>query len=175
MLFFGEELDPEAHLLSIQGPEEEKGKRRFYKRRADGAIDRADMLKRSEQLRDFLIAAQKKHALGDSIGVGFSCGANMLLHCMCMHPEEFSGAMLFRPQSAALPATTEPLGSIPVFIGAGSLDPLAPPVDSIRLDSVLRAAGAVTQLSQTNQPHQLGADDIQAARGWLQKLAVAIQ
>ncbi len=167
MLSLGRELDPEAHLVSIRGTVSENGMLRYFKRLAEGVFDRKDLAKKSEELAAFIEGVKKEHSLEHVIGVGYSNGANMLLHVICTHPSLLTGAVLLRPMSGALPDSTAPLGGLPVHIGAGEQDSMIPSGDAKKLDSILRSAGATTSLRITPNGHSLGEDDIAHAREWL--------
>lgn len=173
MLELGEQLDPDAHMLSIRGNVSENGMSRYFKRLAEGVLDREDLGKRSAELAAFIQAAAKENDidLSQTVGIGFSNGANILLHLVCSRPALLRAAMLLRPMSAALPDSTGQLDSLDIFIGSGESDPTVPAGDSKRLESVLRAAGGNSALRVTPNTHQLGADDIALAREWLLGLA----
>ena len=165
----GEELDRRAHLVSVRGNVSENGMNRYFKRISEGVFDRADLAKRSRELGAFIETAAKKHSLGlsQTIGVGFSNGANILLHLVCTQPRLLKAAILLRPMSAALPDTLSPLGGLPIFIGSGEFDSLVPSGDAARLDSALRSASASTTLRTTQSEHRLTPQDIAFAREWL--------
>jgi predicted esterase len=169
MLELGEQLDPDAHMLSIRGNVSENGMSRYFKRLSEGVLDREDLGKRSAEIAAFIRAAAQEHDidLSETVGIGFSNGANMLLHLVCSQPKLLKAAMLLRPISAALPDSTGQLDRLDIFIGAGESDPTVPPGDSKRLESVLRAAGGTSALRVTPNAHGLGADDLTLAREWL--------
>src|SRR3989338_2590494 len=107
MLPLGEQLDPEASLLSPRGNVSENGIARFFSRLAEGVFDREDLAHRTEELAGFVDAARKKHGIDELIGVGYSNGANILLHLICLHPTLLHAAALLRPMSAGLPDTVD--------------------------------------------------------------------
>lgn len=167
MLTFGAQLDASADLLSPRGNVTENGMARYFKRFAEGLLDRKDLAARSEELAGFIAAASEKYALKEIVGVGFSNGANILLHLICMHPEIVKAAMLLRPMSASLPDTIERIPGLPVFVGAGSRDEVIPQGDAEHIGSVLKAAGADVTLRITPEGHRLGTHDVELAREWL--------
>ena len=168
----GEELDLHAHLASVRGNVSENGMNRYFKRISEGVFDRADLAKRSRELGAFIEAAAEKHAfeLSQTIGVGFSNGANVLLHLICTQPRLLKAAILLRPMSAALPDTLSPLGGLPIFIGSGEFDSMVPKGDAARLDSALRSVGASSTPRTTQSEHRLTPQDIVLAREWLATL-----
>ena len=172
LLPLGRELDPHAHLLSPLGNVSENGMARFFKRRTEGTFDREDLAVRSAELAAFVRAAAEKHDLVDIVGVGFSNGANILLHMICTDPHLLKAAILLRPMSAALPDSITNLDGLPAFIGAGQTDEMVPHGDSERLESVLRSGGATVMLRMTESGHRLTQEDIDRAREWLARLPI---
>ena len=169
MLPLGEELDQRAHIVSVRGNVTENGMNRYFKRISEGVFDRDDLQKRSRELAEFVEAAAEKHGfeLPQTIGVGFSNGANILLQLVCTQPHLLKAALLLRPMSAALPDTISPLGGFPVCICSGAEDDMVPKGDSLRLDSTLRASGAVSTLRTVPSGHRLTPQDVVFAREWL--------
>ena len=87
----GQELDPNASLLSPRGNVLENGMPRFFRRLAEGVFDLEDLRKQTNQLADFVIAAAKHYEIDNKriVAVGYSNGANMAA-CNrdpdCKHP-----------------------------------------------------------------------------------------
>jgi phospholipase/carboxylesterase len=62
------------------------------------------------------------------------------------------------------------LAGMPVFIGAGRADPIAPPAESERLAALLRRAGASVTLHWEAGGHSISDDEVAAARTWLERV-----
>jgi len=171
ILTLGEALDVDAHILSVRGNVSEHGMNRYFKRLAEGVFDREDLTKRTEELTAFIHAASKKHMidLSNTVGVGFSNGANILLHLICMHPHLLKAAILLRPMSAALPDAVENPG-MPVYIGAGAHDELIPQSDAEHIASSLKTAGTDVTFNVMPVGHRIGADDVHLVQTWLAAL-----
>src|ERR1700730_17272409 len=61
MLPLGRELDSEAALVSPRGKVLENGMPRFFRRLAEGVFDEADVIRRANELADFLGAAAARY------------------------------------------------------------------------------------------------------------------
>ena len=55
-------------------------------------------------------------------------------------------------------------------IGAGRLDPIAPPEQVRALESLLRACGAEVTVHWTDGGHGITPDEVDSARAWLASL-----
>lgn len=161
-------LDPNAHILSVRGNVSEHGMNRYFKRLAQGVFDREDLVRRSEELTTFIQIAAERHSfdLSQTVGVGFSNGANILLHIICTHQPLLKAAILLRPMSAALPDVASNPG-IPVYIGAGERDEMIPQSDALHIASTLENLGADVTLQMTDKDHGIGSEDIRLAKEWL--------
>lgn len=167
-----EALDANAHILSVRGNVSENGMNRYFKRLAQGVFDREDLARRSEELTTFIQIAAERHSfeLSETVGVGFSNGANILLHIVCTHPHLLKAAVLLRPMSAALPDAVRNPG-IPMYIGAGKRDEMVPQGDAQHIASALQNLGADVTVQSTDNDHGLGADDVRLAKEWLAKIS----
>src|SRR5947208_13131019 len=79
MLPLGRELDPAAALLSPRGKILENGMPRFFRRLAEGVFDEADVIRRANELADFVGAAAARYEFDPRrvTAVGYSNGANI--------------------------------------------------------------------------------------------------
>src|SRR5476651_115105 len=68
----GEQLLPGAALISPRGKVLENGMPRFFRRLAEGVFDQADLKARTQELADFIAAANKAYGLTAPIALGFS-------------------------------------------------------------------------------------------------------
>src|SRR3954469_14938127 len=75
----GRELDPNAALLSPRGKVLENGMPRFFRRLAEGVFDEEDVIRRAQELGDFISAAGERYQFDPKqlIAVGYSNGANI--------------------------------------------------------------------------------------------------
>src|SRR5438105_13989665 len=61
MVPLGRDLDPEAALLSLRGNVLENGMPRFFRRLAEGVFDEEDVVRRANELADFIPEAAAKY------------------------------------------------------------------------------------------------------------------
>jgi predicted esterase len=164
----GRELLPGAALLSLRGKVLENGMPRFFRRLAEGVFDLQDLEKRTEELGRFIEGARREYALKENklVAVGYSNGANIAASLILREPQHLSGAVLFRAMVPFTPESIPDLRGMPIFLGAGKGDPIVPAANSRRLASIFEAGGAEVSFHWHTGGHELGQDDLDAARVW---------
>jgi predicted esterase len=165
----GQELLPGAALLSPRGRVLENGMPRFFRRLAEGVFDQEDLRTRTDELARFVTDSVRVYGLRDDrvIAVGYSNGANIAASLLLRHPRVLSGAVLFRPMVPFRPNPTPHLKGMPVFMAAGSRDPVVPAELTSALAEILQEGGARISIHWHPGGHELGSDDVAAARDWL--------
>lgn len=163
-------LDPLASVLSPRGKVIEGGAPRFFRRLAVGVFDLDDLRRRTHELADFVAAASTSYGFDASqlVAVGFSNGANIAAAMLLLRPESLAEAILFR---AMVPIEPDPLPDLrgkKVFLSAGRADTMIPAENTGRLAKLLGDSGANVELQWSPGGHGLTADDIGAARTWMQ-------
>lgn len=170
LLVLGRALGRSAGLLSPRGRVLENGAARFFRRVAEGVFDLEDLAARTDELAEFIRAAAGEHGFDAArvVAVGYSNGANIAGSMLLRRPGTLAGAILFRPMVPFEPATAVDLGGVSVFISSGRLDPIVPPEHPERLRQLLSNAGAEVTLHWHPGGHELAAEDLEAAREWLE-------
>jgi phospholipase/carboxylesterase len=163
------QLIPGAAVLSPRGKVSENGMPRFFRRFAEGVFDEEDVIRRANELADFVIAAAAKYGFNHEnvIGLGYSNGANIAAAMMLLRPEILNAAVLLRAMVTVSHPPSAQLGGKRVLLSAGELDPIIP-VDNVRqLAAVLRNAGADVTLEIHEASHALVQGDLVATSRWL--------
>jgi phospholipase/carboxylesterase len=166
-------LYPKAAILSPRGKVLESGMPRFFRRLAEGVFDTEDLKFRTHELADFVENASKVYGfdLRYLVSVGYSNGANIASSLMLLHPEVMSSAVLFRAMIPFMPERVPNLSAKDIFLGSGENDPIVPREQTETLFRLFEEAGANIVLHwQKNSGHELGYDEISAARKWLSNL-----
>src|ERR687889_1819867 len=169
----GRELYPKAAILSPRGKVLESGMPRFFRRLAEGVFDTEDLKFRTHELADFMENASKVYGfdLRYLVSVGYSNGANIASSLMLLHPEVMSSAVLFRAMIPFMPERVPNLSAKDIFLGSGENDRIVPREQTETLFRLFEDAGANIVLHwQKNPGHELGYDEISAAREWLSNL-----
>ena len=169
----GQELDPNAALLSPRGKVLENGMPRFFRRLAEGVFDLEDLKYRTNELADFVTAAAQHYgfATDQLVAVGYSNGANIAASILLLRPEILHRAVLFRAMVPLIPDALPELSSGRVWIGAGDQDAIIPSSEVQRLVELLRLAGADVTIRFFKAGHGLTNQDVVTARDWLEKVA----
>ncbi|MEL6978949.1 MAG: alpha/beta hydrolase [Pseudomonadota bacterium] len=156
-----------AGRLSLRGDVSEGGAARFFRRKAEGVYDMADLAQRTAGLERFLGSAYDVYGLAPerTIGVGFSNGANMLANLVFSHPGRVRRAALLRPLIPFEPPQTDLFG-VSVLLAAGRHDPIAPVAATERLAEALAARGADVTLRWSEGGHGLSAEEAPAIRAF---------
>jgi predicted esterase len=165
----GEDLDPDANILSPRGNVLENGMPRFFKRLSQGVFDREDLKLRSEELAGFILESSKTYGFAQDgvIAVGYSNGANIALHLMASNPHSLSKGILLRPMSASLPDSVADLSSVRMLVISGLMDPLVSSEDLDRLEQIVTDHGAHIDIKMIPASHSLTAQDLTHAKAWL--------
>jgi len=169
MIPLGRDLDQAAAILSLRGNVLEDGMPRFFRRLAEGVFDEDDVIRRANELADFIGAAAAKYSFdpGSLTAVGYSNGANIAAAVLLLRPGVLTRAILFRAMVPLSPATQPTLTDTGVLICSGKHDPIVPVENVERLAALLRQAGADVTLRFEDAGHQLVFAEIAAAKSWL--------
>jgi phospholipase/carboxylesterase len=172
----GQQLLPDAAILSPRGKVSEHGAPRFFRRLAEGVFDHEDLLFRTHELADFVDRAAEQYGFDRRklVAVGYSNGANIAASLMLLHPTLLRASVLFRAMVPFEPDETPDLSGVPVFLAAGRRDTMIPPDNTERLAEILRAAGADLDLRWKNTGHPLTYEELEEARGWLSRIVPEI-
>jgi predicted esterase len=174
LLPLGRALDPEAALLSPRGMVLENGiSTRFFRRLQEGVFDEEDLVRRTHELAEFVVAATEEYGLDPErvVAVGYSNGANIAGALLLLRPGILAGAVLLRPMVPLEPATLPDLKGLPVLVASGRHDPIIPPENGRRLVELLRRAGAEVTEFLDEAGHELTQEAFDAARGWMVELS----
>ena len=171
LLPLGRELWPGAALLGVRGKVSENGMARFFRRFAEGVFDLEDLRYRTEELAQFIDAASERYEFSKArlIAVGYSNGANIAASLILIHPHYVAAAVLFRAMLPFVPDLIRDFSHLSVFLGAGRLDPIVPSGHVEELASIFESGGADVTISWRQGGHELGEDDIRAAKTWLSR------
>jgi predicted esterase len=165
----GRDLDPTAALLSLRGNVLENGMPRFFRRLAEGVFDEEDVVRRANELADFIPVAAEKYQFDpkNMTAVGYSNGANIAAAVLLLRPGVIQSAILLRAMVPLTPEARPDLAGTRVLICSGTRDPIIPSENAERLTAMLRKAGADVELRFEDAGHQLVFGEIAAAKKWL--------
>lgn len=168
----GQQLLPDAAILSPRGKISEHGAPRFFRRLAEGVFDHEDLVFRTHELAGFVDKAAVEYGFDNSklIAVGYSNGANIAASLMLLHPKLLRGAVLFRAMVPFEPEQTPDLSGVLVFLAAGRRDAMIPPDNTERLAEILRDSGADLDLRWKNVGHPLTYEELEGAKEWLSRV-----
>lgn len=168
-------IAPGAAVLSPRGAVSENGMPRFFRRLAEGVFDEEDVVRRANDLADFVLSARDAHGLDAPVAVGFSNGANIAAAMLLLRPDVLAGALLIR---AMVPLQSPPdgthLDAKPVLLLSGAMDPIVPADNASQLASQLTTAGARVEHKILPSGHGLGQADIALAKTWLATHGAAV-
>jgi len=172
LLSLGDELWPGAALLGVRGRVLENGMPRFFRRVSEGVFDVDDLEFRTEELAQFIEAASERYSFRTEklIAVGYSNGANIAASLILLHPHYLAAAVLFRVMVPFTPDIIRDFRNLPVFIGAGERDPIVPRSQPEQLGKTFKSGGADVTLFWHSGGHELGEDDVEAAKTWLSEV-----
>ncbi|HYG99754.1 MAG TPA: alpha/beta hydrolase [Terriglobales bacterium] len=169
LLPLGRELWPDAALLGVRGKVLENGMPRFFRRFAEGVFDVDDLKARTNELAQFIDAAGERYAFTKRhlIAVGYSNGANIAASLMLLYPQYLAAGVLFRAMVPFTPDLIPKFSDLSVFIAAGVRDAIVPRDQTEQLAGILESGGADVSMFWHQGGHELGDDDVIAAKSWL--------
>lgn len=164
-------IDDEANVLSVRGNVLENGMPRFFRRLAEGVFDEEDLIFRTRELNEFLDEATEKYGFErkNIVAIGYSNGANIAASLLFHYKDALKGAILHHPMVPRKGIELPDLSGTPVFIAAGTNDPICSPMESSELQSLLKKANASVELHWENRGHQLTMEEVEAAANWYEK------
>jgi phospholipase/carboxylesterase len=165
------EIDASASVLSVRGNVSEHGMPRFFRRLAEGVFDEEDLIFRTKELNDFLEKAAKDNHLDreNVVAVGYSNGANIAASLLFHYENALKGAVLLHPMVPRRDVQLPDLSGMPVFIGAGTNDPICKPEETEELAEMLEKAGANVEVYWGHSGHQLSREELGSAVNWYLK------
>ncbi|WP_342360932.1 alpha/beta hydrolase [Terrarubrum flagellatum] len=166
LISLGRMVAPGSALLSPRGKVLENGMPRFFRRLAEGVFDEEDVIRRANELADFVAEARKAYGLATPIAVGFSNGANIAAAMLLLRPEALAGAALLRAMTPLSEPPKADLTGKPVLILSGAMDSIVPADNSGRLADILTEAGADVRRQVLPAGHGLTQADATIAARW---------
>ncbi|WP_368503781.1 alpha/beta hydrolase [Alkalihalophilus sp. As8PL] len=164
-------IAPKAAVLGIRGNVLENGMPRFFKRLSEGVFDEEDLIFRTKELNEFLDEAAENYHFNreNLVAIGYSNGANiaasLLYHCQ----SSLKGAALFHAMVPRRDVEIPSANEVPIFIGAGKLDPLIPAKETKKLIDDLNRAGANVTEYWGEGGHQLTREEVIDAKRWFEE------
>ena len=164
------EIDPSANVLSVRGNILENGMSRFFRRLAEGIFDEEDLIFRTKELNEFLDEAAEQYEFNRTniLALGYSNGANIAASLLFHYSNALSGAILHHPMVPVRGITLPDLTDTPIFISAGTNDPICPSKESEELYDLLEKAHAKVDIHWESNQHQLTYSEVDAAAKWYQ-------
>lgn len=164
-----QQLSPGSAVLAPAGPVSEHGMARWFRRLAEGVFDFEDVVARTHQLADFVLAARETYSLTDRrlVAVGFSNGANIAAATLLLRPDAVRQGALFAAMLPLRDPPTNDLSGTRAFLANGVRDPMAPLSSTEQLISALRERSAEVETHRHGGGHQVTLEGVRAAAAWL--------
>ncbi len=140
----------------------------FFRRLEEGVFDEEDLIKRTEELHEFLNEASQKLSFDRKqiTAIGYSNGANIAGSLLFHYKDSLQKAILHHPMVPRKGIDLPDLTGTKVFIAAGDNDPMCPPEEAEELQRLLTNGGADVDLHWESNGHQLTMSEIKAAASW---------
>ena len=159
------ELKPGARRIGVRGDVSEGGALRYFKRLGEGRYDMADLARATRKLAGFVGA--NRGSSKQSLGLGYSNGANILASVLFEAPRQFDAAVLMHPLIPFTPKPQPELRGRRVLITAGRRDPIVPAHSAELLAAWFKQPGADTTLFWHEGGHEIRREELIAVRDWL--------
>jgi predicted esterase/catechol 2,3-dioxygenase-like lactoylglutathione lyase family enzyme len=147
------------------------GMPRFFKRLSEGVFDERDVVRRANELADFLVGAASRYGRSPEklVALGYSNGANIAAAILLLRPEIFLKAVLLRPMMPLANPPEADLTGKRILIVNGRYDTVIPKESTEKLWLSLEKAGATVEVITIDAGHEIATDDIDLASAWLTK------
>jgi phospholipase/carboxylesterase len=144
---------------------------RFFRRLAEGVFDEEDLAFRTKELSEFLDQAAEQYEFErrNLVAIGYSNGANIAGSLLFHYADALKGAILHHPMVPLRSKALPDLAGLPVFIGAGTNDPICAPQETEELERLLTGAGALVTVQWESTGHQLSRSEVDAAAAWYKR------
>lgn len=166
----GNELTPDASILSVRGKVLENGMPRFFRRLEEGVFDLEDLKMRTDELADFILKSSSIYDfdLKRLIAVGYSNGANIGASVLLRRPEVLAGAILFRAMVPFIPDVLPDLSKKFIILLEGMRDPIVSKQEAESLLKIFNKAHSNVTIKWQGSGHNLTQEDIDSAKKWLE-------
>lgn len=163
---------PGSAVLSVRGNVLENGMPRFFRRLAEGVFDEEDLIFRTKELNDFLDSAAVEYPFDrdNLVAVGYSNGANIAGSLLFHYQDALRGAILYHPMVPRRGIPLPDLSGVPIFVSAGTNDPICSPQETEELHRLLKEAGASTSIHWASYGHQLTGMEVDASAEWFREI-----
>ncbi|KQL43596.1 carboxylesterase [Brevibacillus choshinensis] len=163
---------PGSAVLSVRGNVLENGMPRFFRRLAEGVFDEEDLIFRTKELNDFLDQAAVEYPFDrdNLVAVGYSNGANIAGSLLFHYQDALRGAILYHPMVPRRGIPLPDLSGVPIFVSAGTNDPICSPQETEELHRLLKEAGASISLHWASYGHQLTGMEVDASAEWFREI-----
>lgn len=168
----GAMVAPQAAVLAVDGNVIEDGMARFFRRFGEGRYDMEDLARRTGELDGFLAAALADYGRdpAQTIGIGYSNGANILANLLFTNPGRLGRYALMHPLIPFEPAPNPRIAGTRVLITAGERDPICPLPMTVHLSEWLREQRADVVRATHRGGHEIQQQEIERIAGWLEQL-----
>lgn len=166
----GNELTPDASILSVRGKVLENGMPRFFRRLEEGVFDLEDLKMRTDELADFILKSSSIYDfdLKTLVAVGYSNGANIGASVLLRRPEVLAGAILFRAMVPFIPDVLPDLSKKFIILLEGMRDPIVSKQEAESLLKIFNKAHSNVTIKWQDSGHSLTQEDIDSAKKWLE-------
>jgi phospholipase/carboxylesterase len=166
----GNELTPDASILSVRGKVLENGMPRFFRRLEEGVFDLEDLKMRTDELADFILKSSSIYDfdLKRLVAVGYSNGANIGASVLLRRPEALAGAILFRAMVPFIPDALPDLSKKSIILLEGLRDPIVSKQEAESLLKIFNKAHSNVTIKWQGSGHNLTQEDIDSAKKWLE-------
>lgn len=166
----GNELTPDASILSVRGKVLENGMPRFFRRLEEGVFDLEDLKMRTDELADFILKSSSIYDfdLKRLVAVGYSNGANIGASVLLRRPEVLAGAILFRAMVPFIPDVLPDLSKKFIILLEGMRDPIVSKQEAESLLKIFNKAHSNVTIKWQGSGHNLTQEDIDSAKRWLE-------
>ncbi|MCK0096981.1 alpha/beta hydrolase [Yoonia sp. F2084L] len=159
---FAEQLIPGAHVTSPRGDVSEHGALRYFRRTGEGVYDMDDLAQRTTAMAAFIEAEKDSVMPSQTVGLGYSNGANILAAVALERPALVDDLILMHPLIPWSPDPQPGLAGRRILITAGERDPICPAPMTQSFADYLSAQGAKVSVHWHPGGHEIAQSEVEA-------------
>jgi phospholipase/carboxylesterase len=159
---FAGQLKLGAHVCSPRGDVSEHGALRYFRRTGEGVYDMDDLATRTAAMAGFIRSEKQATGAADTIGLGYSNGANILAAVALEQPYLVDTLVLMHPLIPWSPKPQPGLKGRRILITAGERDPICPAPLTQALVDYLEVQGADVTVHWHPGGHEIAQSEVDA-------------
>lgn len=162
-------LGDRFNLVGLRGNVNERGMWRFFARSEPGVFDEESIRVEADKLQRFVSVWRREQGLGveQTVFLGYSNGANMILALALLHPDALARAVVLHPMLPMDTGGDLDLSGMSFLVTYGERDRMIDPAEGRQVVKVLEEARAAVEVVSHAGGHEIRREEVEAVEVFL--------